>query len=170
MIDYDKAADFWVEKDKDAIKMPEEELKKEIEAFLQKRQICALATSSGDFVRNTAIEYNYIDGNFYLFSEGGQKFRALKDNKHVCLAIFDPVMSFTELHSLQVTGVATILEPEDEEYIRIAKIKKLSLEALKKLSHPLHLIKITPTVYDLLESDLKKKGYSSRQELVCEID
>jgi hypothetical protein len=36
---------------------------------------------------------------------------------------------------------------------------------LKKLPRPMNLIKIVPEVYDFLESDLKKKGYGSRQQL-----
>ena len=167
-MDYEKASQFWIEKDKDSVKMPKEELRKEIEEFLKKRSVCALATADKDFVRSTPIAYNYIDGYFYLFSEGGRKFKALKENKNVSLSVFDPVVSFTELHSLQVMGKAEILEQDCEEYLRIASYKHLSLEALKKLSHPLYLIKITPTVFDLLDSDLKKKGYSSRQEFVVE--
>ncbi len=165
-MDYEKASQYWMEKDKSSIKMPEDELKKEIDSFIKARNVCALATASGDFVRNTPIEYNYFFGCFYLFSEGGLKFKALKDNKHVCLAIFDPVMSFTNLNSLQVTGIAEMIEPYSEEYVKVAKEKKLSIEALKRLPSPMSLIKIVPTVFDLLKSDLKKKGYSSRQQLV----
>jgi len=165
-MDYEKASRFWLEQDAHAVKMKEEDLKKEIEDFILSHHVCALATASGSFVRNTPIEYNYYDGYFYLFSEGGLKFKALKDNKNVCLAIFDPEMSFSGLRSLQVTGVAAIIEPYGEEYRRVAERKKLPLETLKKLPDPLNLIRVTPTIYDLLESSLKKRGYSSRQELV----
>jgi nitroimidazol reductase NimA-like FMN-containing flavoprotein (pyridoxamine 5'-phosphate oxidase superfamily) len=74
-MDYKAAANYWFEKDKSAVKMDPEELKAEIEEFLKKHKVCALATAAGDFVRCTPIEYNYVDGCFYLFSEGGLKFR-----------------------------------------------------------------------------------------------
>lgn len=164
-MDYKAAANYWFEKDKFAVKMNPEELKAEIEEFLKKHKVCALATAAGDFVRCTPIEYNYVDGCFYLFSEGGLKFRALESNKHVCLAVFQESADFGNLAGLQVTGTAEIVELWSEEYMRIAAFKKIPVEVLKKLPRPMNLIKIVPEVYDFLESDLKKKGYGSRQQL-----
>jgi hypothetical protein len=51
-------------------------------------------------VRNTPIEDNYVDGNFDCFSEGGMKFRGLKENKNVGIAIFEPYGGFGQLKSL----------------------------------------------------------------------
>ena len=45
--------------------------------FIQEHKVCALATGSGEYVRCTPIEYNFVDGAFYLFSEGGMKFMDL---------------------------------------------------------------------------------------------
>jgi hypothetical protein len=64
---------------------------------------------------------------------------------------------------MQVTGVAKMIEPFSEEYNTIVEYKKLPIEGLKKLSHPLYLIQITPTRIDFLNSDFKEMGYSSRQ-------
>ena len=153
-MDYRAAANYWVEKDKDAVKMDREELSGEIETFLKKHKVCALATAAGEFVRCTPIEYNYVDGCFYLFSEGGLKFRALEKNKHVCLAIYEESAGFGNLAGLQVTGEAEIVE-----------YKKIPVDMLKKLPQPMNLIKIVPDVYDFLKSDLKKRGFSSRQQL-----
>ncbi|MDD6222971.1 MAG: pyridoxamine 5'-phosphate oxidase family protein [Lachnospiraceae bacterium] len=164
-MDYKAAASYWTEKDKSAVKMDPEELKAEIEAFLAKHKVCALATAAGDFVRCTPIEYNYVDGCFYLFSEGGLKFKALESNKHVCMAIFQESADFGNLASLQVTGTAQIVEPWSEEYVKIVEFKKIPVEVLKKLPQPMNLIKIVPEVFDFLKSDLKKKGFGSRQQL-----
>ena len=97
-MDYKAAADYWIEKDKRSVKMSREELFSEIESFLKKHKVCALATGAGDFVRCTPIEYNYIDGCFYLFSEGGLKFRALEENMHVCLAWYMHVSCAWHIH------------------------------------------------------------------------
>lgn len=164
-MDYKAAANYWVEKDKDAVKMDREELSGEIETFLKKHKVCALATAAGEFVRCTPIEYNYVDGCFYLFSEGGLKFRALEKNKHVCLAIYEESAGFGNLAGLQVTGEAEIVEPWSEEYLKIVEYKKIPVDMLKKLPQPMNLIKMVPDVYDFLKSDLKKRGFSSRQQL-----
>ena len=92
-MDYEKAASVWLEKDKDSVHMEEDALKDKIDEFIKAHNTCALAVASGDFVRCTPIEYNYVDGSFYLFSEGGLKFKALKDNKHVAFAIYEPYRS-----------------------------------------------------------------------------
>ena len=79
-IDYDAAAEHWINKDKESVHMDSAALEEKIEDFIKANNTGALATASGDFVRCTPIEYNYIGGAFYLLSEGGLKFKALKDN------------------------------------------------------------------------------------------
>ncbi|MBE5906336.1 MAG: pyridoxamine 5'-phosphate oxidase family protein [Lachnospiraceae bacterium] len=145
--------------------MEPEALKERIEQFIKGHNTCALAVASGTFVRCTPIEYNYVDKCFYLFSEGGLKFKALKDNKQVSLAIYEPYGGFGELKSLQVQGEAAMVEPFDAEYLKIMEYKKIPLEAMKKLPQPMNLIKITPTSYDYLDSDLKKAGFGVRQHV-----
>ena len=100
-----------------------------------------------------------------MFSEGGRKFIGLKKNSHVCLAIYDKYDGFGNLRSLQVTGIAAMVEPFSEEYNAHAAFKKLPLDALKKLPSPMNLICVTPTRIDALFSDFKKDGYSTRQIL-----
>ena len=105
------------------------------------------------------------DGKFWMFSEGGRKFIGLEKNSHVCLAIYDKYDGFGNLRSLQVTGIAAMVEPFSEEYNTHAAFKKIPLDALKKLPSPMNLICVTPTRIDALFSDFKKDGYSSRQVL-----
>ena len=76
-MNYEAAARFWLEKDKDAVKMPPDELRKELDAFLKGEKVCTLAVADGNFVRCTPLTYTYREGRFYIFSEGGLKFRAL---------------------------------------------------------------------------------------------
>ena len=164
-MDYDEAATYWIQKDRDSIRMDEELLKNRIEQFITAHNTCALATACDGFVRCTPIEYNYIGGFFYLFSEGGLKFKALKENKRVALAIYEPYGGFGKLKGLQVTGSAEIVEPFSGEYLKLLEHKKIPLEAMKKLPQPMHLIKIIPSGYDYLDSDLKKEGVSIRQHI-----
>lgn len=165
-MDYDAAEHFWIEKDRQAVQMDPVGLRTEIETFIASHRVCALATAAGDFVRCTPLEYTYHDGSFYIFSEGGLKFRALKSNAHVCLAIYDESPEFGHLRSLQVTGTAELIEPFSELYLNILKVRGIPAEALKKLPSPMYLIRVIPERMDYLCSDLKQKGFSSRQHLI----
>ncbi len=165
-MDYKKAASYWLEKDKDAVKLPAEELQAEIERFICSHNTCALATGSGTYIRCTPIEYTYKDGKFWLLSEGGQKFRGLSENANVAIAIYDSYAGFGKLSSLQVSGKADIIEPWSDEYLELLEYKKITAENLRKLPIVMHLIRVTPMEMDFLCSDLKEKGVSSRQHLV----
>ena len=106
-----------------------------------------------------------MDGAFYFFSEGGLKFHCLKNNKNVGLAIFEPYGGFGQLKSLQVEGVAEMVEPFSGEYLKVMEYKKIPVDAMKKLPQPMNLIKVTPTAFDYLDSDLKKDGFGNRQHM-----
>lgn len=161
--EYQAASEYWNLKDADKVKMDDSELLAAVEEYINANSTCALATGSGSFVRCTPIDYTYHDGAFWMFSEGGLKFATLEINKNTCLAIFDKFEGFGKLKGMQVLGNAEIIEPFSEEYRKAAEYRKISIDALKKLSHPLYLIRIIPTRIDFLNSDFKKKGCDSRQ-------
>ena len=163
--DYDAVADYWVKKDAETASMDPQPLKEKITAFIKGHNTCALATASDDLVRCTPIEYNYVDGCFYSFSEGGLKFKGLKVNKHVGLAIYESYAGFGKLKSLQVIGTAGMVAPFSEEYLRLLDYKKIPVEAIRKLPQPMNLIRVTPEAYDYLDSDLKNDVFGSRQHL-----
>ena len=78
---------------------------------------------------------------------------------------FIAVADIEELKSVQVMGKAELIEPFSDKYNEHAEIKKIPIEALKKLESPMNLICVTPVKMDVLFSDFKKDGYSSRQIL-----
>ncbi len=162
-MDYQKASEYWIKKDEASVRMEKADLKKEIDGFVLSHQVCAFACAYRDFVRCTPLEYSYIGGCFYIFSEGGLKFKALEFNKDVCLAIYEDNPSFGNLKGLQVTGKVEIVEPFSEEYEKVATYKKIPIEALKRLPSPMNLLKVVPSEMDYLDSSLKKRGYSPRQ-------
>lgn len=162
-MDYDSAERHWSAKDKASAGMDEDELKKRIDEFIAAHNTCALATASKDLVRCTPIEYNYIDGVMYLLTEGGLKFRGLRKNKMVGIAIYEPYGGFGNLKSLQIEAHAHLIKPFSEEYNKVLEFKKIPVEAMQKLPQPLHLLKIYPESYDYLDSDLKKEGFEVRQ-------
>ena len=164
-MDYDVAAEHWAEKDKASVHMEPDALREKIDAFIQSHNTGALATACDAFVRCTPIEYNYVDGCFYLFSEGGLKFRALKENKNAGFAIFESYGGFGQLKGLQIMGTAEMVEPFSAEYLKLLEHKKIPIDAMKKLPTPMNLIKLVPDSFDYLDSDLKKGGFGSRQHL-----
>ena len=83
----------------------------------------------------------------------------------MAFAIYEPYGGFHELKSLQVMGVASTIEPFCDEYIKIMEMKKIPVEAMRKLPQPMNLIKIVPESFDYLDSDLKKEGFASRQHM-----
>ena len=81
------------------------------------------------------------------------------------LAIFEHYGGFAQLRSLQVQGTAEMVEPFSDEYLKVMEYKKIPVEAMKKLPHPMNLIKVSPTYFDYLDLELKKDGFGSRQHL-----
>lgn len=164
-IDWEAAANHWIEKEPDEARMPREELASEIDGFLARHKVCALACAGAGIVRNTPVEYLYAEGAFWIFSEGGLKFKPLRERRDVCLAIFDDDPSFGSLAGLQVTGRAEVLEPFGGEYAHACELKGIPIERLEKLPFAMNVIKVTPARYDYLDSSLKKRGFSSRQHI-----
>jgi uncharacterized protein YhbP (UPF0306 family) len=161
--DFEKASQFWTDKDKTSKKMERSDILRAADDFLKTHNTCALATGSGTFVRCTPIEYTYTDGVFYMFSEGGLKFRALAENSRVCMAVFDQYVSMGSLKGIQITGTASMVEPFSPEYLKILAVKKIPVQALKQIDYTMNLIKIVPSRIDMLNSDFKKNGFDSRQ-------
>lgn len=164
--DYERAVNHWKIKDASGKKLDRNTLKKEIKQYIEANNTCSLATGSGEFVRVTPIEYTYHDEAFWMFSEGGEKFIALEQNKNVCLAIYDKYEGFGKLKGMQVTGTAELIDYFSEEYISAAKYKKLPIKVLRKLPEPMNLIKVTASKIEFTNSDFKQYGCDSRQKIV----
>lgn len=162
---FEQAASYWTAKEAGAKRMPEAELRQQIDDFLEKHNTCALATGSGDFVRCTPLEYAWHDGAFWIFTEGGLKFRALEHNANVSLAVFESYGGFGMLESVQVTAKAEVVDPESTEFATAADARGLPAATLGKLKESLHLLKIVPSRIDYLCSSLKERGYDVRQWL-----
>ena len=160
-MNYEAAAEFWLEKDKDAVKMPPDELQKELDSFLKGEKVCTLAVADGNFVRCTPLTYTYREGKFYIFSEGGLKFRALAKNKNVALEIHAEYRGLGTAKSVQVTGEAEVIGADDEDFIARANAAGMNGTSLKKMG--LILIIVTAQRLEYLNSELRKRGYCPRQ-------
>ena len=166
--EYQAAARYWEEKDAVSVKLEQDTLRAMAEKYIQSNNTCTLATGTGDYVRCTPIEYSWHDHCFWMFSEGGKKFIGLGNNPHVCLAIYDRYTGFGTLHGMQITGLAELVEPFSDTYNAHAAWKNIPLETLRKLSSPMHLIRVRPTRIECLFSDFKELGGSPRQTLLLD--
>lgn len=166
--EYQAAARYWEDQEGESIHLDRVRLQTMIEEYLQANNTCALATGAGDYVRCTPMEYSWHDGSIWMFSEGGKKFIGLAQNSNVCLAIFDSYKGFGKLHGMQIMGRAEVVEPFSERYKAHAALKKIPLEALRKLGSPMHLIWVQPIRIDCLFSAFKELGCAPRQTLFWE--
>jgi uncharacterized protein YhbP (UPF0306 family) len=161
--EYAQAVSFWTRKDAAAKKMDQKTLYAWIDTFLAAHKVLALAVGGIDFIRCTPLEYTWHEGALWIFTEGGLKFKGLRENHHVAAAVFETNASFGGLKSIQIEGDAAIVDPFTDAYNAAAAFRKIPLEALKKLAEPMWLLKIVPTEITCLNSDFKKEGFGSRQ-------
>lgn len=167
-INWEAAASYWTSREVDEKRMPQAELLAKIEEFIGSHKTCAVACAGNGIVRNTPVEYLYAEGAFWIFSEGGLKFKALQASSDVCLAIYNDDPSFGGLAGLQVTAKAEVLAPFGDEYVHACELRGLPIERLEGLPFTMNIIKVSPTRYDYLDSALKRDDYSSRQHLELE--
>ena len=162
-VDINHFKNFWIEQQKHAVHMDRAEALAHIEGFIKKHNTCALATAYGDYVRATPIEYTFMDGAFYLYSEGGSKFIGLEHNLNVSLAIFEYYGDVRDSHGLQVMGKAELYPPRCELFKKVLAFKGIPYDVMKAAKVDVCLIKITPEVYEMYDTDFVKKGYDVRQ-------
>ncbi len=134
-----------------------------IEDFLRHHNTCALATSYGEDVRNTTIEYGYDNGIVYLFSEGGKKFANIFRNPRVSIAVFDNYIDFSHIGGLRLDGIAAVYEIGHPLYEKGAALRGISVERLAGMAVPLHLIAVTLTAGDFLWHGFKNDGGFAHQ-------
>lgn len=143
--------------------MPEEELKKEIREFLEKRKIIVLCTCSDNVPRATPMDF-YMDKksddfNIYVGPAPGRKVKNIEENPKVSIGIYTP-MNTGKIQGMQITASGKerliFLREGDDDFEKAQKI----VRGRRKI-----LLKIIPEKIELLDYDFIKKGYSRLQFL-----
>jgi len=143
--------------------MPEEELKKEIRDFLEKRKIIVLCTCSDNVPRATPMDF-YMDKksddfNMYVGPAPGRKVKNIEENPIVSIGIYTP-MDTGKIQGMQITASGKerliFLREGDDDFEKAQKI----VRGKRNL-----LLKIIPEKIELLDYDFIKKGYSRLQYL-----
>lgn len=162
---YEQAANYWLRKDANKQEMEPAALKKWVDEFLLSHKVLALATGESHLLRCTPVEYSWYKDAIWIFSEGGQKFRALQKSKQVAVAIFDTNAVHGKIKSLQIAGTAEMVEPFSAEYVDVATFRKVPIKVLQNMPEPMWLIKIVPSDFTCLDAEFKRSGLKSRQIL-----
>lgn len=145
--------------------MPDTLLVQEIETFLDAHNTLALATGWGKWVRCTPLEYRRVDGNIYIVTEGGKKFKGIWWNGAVSAAIYDDYKDMHSTKGLQITARAVYVDPADAEYERVMHACGLQLVQLQKLPSMLHVLRLDVERYEFLNAEFHEQGYDGRQAL-----
>ena len=157
-------------------KLPEDELKEHIATLFKEQTMCTIATASSDGQpRATPLEC-FADGmTLYIFADPGTKIANIKENPKVSISVCNQINpswagdDWKGHKAAQITGVATILQPDDPESIRAKKevmhwqefVAALGWDTSKPPSGL--VVKVVPSKIEYSESDLMLKGYSSKQ-------
>jgi len=129
-----------------------EELEKEIIGYLGKKQPCTLATCGKDgWPRVSVVDYVCDGLTIYIFSEGGDKFKNLKENSKVGIGIGTGSRAM-KTRGINIWGIAEVFDDEAPEFARgleiispiIRDMEKAAGGSLKIPKGILRLIRITP--------------------------
>ena len=149
--------------DKNLKKMPEEELKKEIREFLNKRKVLVLCTCANDIPRATPMDF-YIDKKsddfiIYVGPAPGRKVKNIEENPKVSIGIYTP-LDTGKIQGMQITASGKdkliFLREGNNGFDHAQKI----VRGKRKL-----LLKIIPEKIELLDYDFIKNGYARLQSL-----
>jgi len=146
-------------------KMPEEELRKKIKLFLEKRKVLVLCTCSNNIPRATPMDF-YIDKNaiaddfsIYVGPNPGRKVKNIEENPIVSIGIYTP-MDTGKIQGMQITATGKrhliFMKEGDDGFNKAQKI----VRGKRKL-----ILKIIPEKIELLDYDFVKEGYSRLQVL-----
>jgi hypothetical protein len=142
-------------------KMPENELKREIREYLDKRKVLVLCTCNNNIPRATPMDF-YTDQdsfNIYVGPAPGRKVKNMEENPNISIGIYTP-LSEGKIQGMQITASGKenliFLKEGDEEFEKAQEI----VRGKRKL-----LLKIIPEKIELLDYDFAKLGYSRLQIL-----
>jgi len=157
-------------------KLPEDKLKERIAALYKEQTMCTIATASSDGQpRATPLECFAEGVTLYIFADPGTKIENIKVNPKVSISICNQIKpswkgdDWKKHKAAQITGVATILQPDEPESIHARKEVIHWQEFVSALgwdtSEPPKglVVKVVPTKIEYSESSLMLEGYRSKQ-------
>ncbi len=156
--------------------LPEDKLKERIASIFKEQTMCTIATASSDGQpRATPLECFAEGMTLYIFADPGTKIENIKVNPKVSISMCNQIKpswkgdDWKKHKAAQITGVATILEPDNPESIHARKEVIHWQEFVGALGWDISeppgglVIKVEPKKIEYSESELMAEGYSSKQ-------
>jgi len=134
--------------------LSKEELEEEIVDYLSKKQPCSLATCGKDGVpRISVVDYINEGLTIYIFSEGGEKFKNLKENNNVAIGIGTGARAVRTTRGVNIWGIAEVFTEDTPEFTHGMKLFSPILKDMEKaIGTPIEIpkglmrmIRVTPT-------------------------
>lgn len=131
-----------------------EELEREIIDYLAKKQPCSLATWSKEGEpRISVVDYINEGLTLYIFSEGGEKFKNLKNSSKVAVGIGTSARTTKSVRGVNIWGIAEVFTEDKPEFAHGMQlfspiIKSMAEATGSPIEIPkgiLRMIRITPT-------------------------
>lgn len=100
-----------------------EELEKEIIDYLSKKHPCTLATCGNDGVpRVSVVDYVSEGLTIHIFSEGGEKFKNIRENSKVGVGIGTSTKTIRSVRGVNIWGIADVFTEEIQEFAHAMKL------------------------------------------------
>ncbi|MCX5896490.1 MAG: pyridoxamine 5'-phosphate oxidase family protein [Proteobacteria bacterium] len=134
--------------------LSKQELEQEIIDYLGKKHPCSLATCGKDGApRITVVDYINDGLTLYIISEGGEKFKNLRENNRVAIGIGTSARTTQSVRGVNIWGIAEVFTDDTPEFAYALKLFSPILKEMEKeLGGPvqipkgiLRLIRVTPT-------------------------
>lgn len=134
--------------------LSKKELEEEIIDYLSKKHPCALATCGKDGMPRVSIVDYINDGlTIYIMSEGGTKFKNIKDNNHVAIGIGTSAQTLRSVRGVNIWGTAEVFTDDTPEFAKGLKLFRPLIEDIEQLKGGpvqlppgvMRLIRVSPT-------------------------
>jgi hypothetical protein len=131
-----------------------DELEREITEYLGKKQPCSLATCGKDGMPRISVVDYLNDGLvIYIISEGGEKFKNLRENSHVAIGIGRSARTTRSVRGVNIWGMADIFADDTPEFAHALTLFEPILKSMAgdrddPVEIPkglLRVIRVTPT-------------------------
>jgi general stress protein 26 len=147
--------------------LPRTEQEALIAGFLNKHNMCVMATCRESIPRATPIEF-YADGlTLYMMGDPGNKMENIRSNPVVSIGINDPLKGWMSIKGVQISGLAQVFHDDQSEYAEAMKIyqwQNLGTD-LGWTGPPrgYNVIKVVPDRIEYLDLSLNTRGFSDKQ-------
>ena len=134
--------------------LSKKELEQEIIDYLSKKHPCSLATCGKDGTPRISVVDYINDGlTIYIMSEGGMKFKNIRENNKVAIGIGTSTQTLRSVRGVNIWGIAEVFTDDTPEFAKGLQLFRPFIEDIEKLKGKpiqippgvMRLIRVTPT-------------------------